>query len=86
MMSSIPSKLGEPGETGTDLVFAMALGLSQPWRVEDVRFDAAKGQLDIDIDFDRGAMFTCPECGASGCKAWDTENKSWRHLNFSTPM
>lgn len=63
-------------------LFAMALGLSRPWQVKDVRFDPAAGQLDIEIDFERGASFLCPECGAAGCKAWDTESKSWRHMNF----
>ena len=32
--------------------------------------------------FERGGQFPCPECGRSGCKAHDTVNKKWRHLNF----
>jgi transposase len=63
-------------------LFAMALGLSHPWQVTDIHFDAGQGQLDIEIDFERGAGFACPECGARGCKAWDSETKSWRHLHF----
>ncbi len=34
------------------------------------------------IDFPRGGTFACPECGAHGLKAYDSELKCWRHLNF----
>jgi transposase len=65
----------------TDL-FQMALGLFPPWLVERCTFDPEQKQLDIYIDFSRGGEFTCPECGRPGCKAYDTLNKVWRHLNF----
>lgn len=41
-----------------------------------------KNRLDLKLDFPAGATFDCPECEASGCKAYDTETKTWRHLNF----
>jgi transposase len=65
----------------TDL-FQAALGLFSPWLVERCTFDPEQKQLDIYIDFSRGGEFTCPECGRTGCKAYDTLDKSWRHLNF----
>ena len=65
----------------TDL-FQMALGLFPPWLVERCTFDPEQKQLDIYIDFSRGGEFACPECGRPGCKAYDTVNKVWRHLNF----
>ncbi len=65
----------------TDL-FQLALGLMPPWLVENCRFDVKKKQLDIYIDFSRGGEFPCPECGRMNCKAYDTEDKVWRHLNF----
>ena len=65
----------------TDL-FQMALGLFPPWLVERCTFDPEQKQLDIYIDFSRGGEFPCPECGRLGCKAYDTLNKVWRHLNF----
>lgn len=61
-------------------LFQTALGLLPPWRVE--RFSFESGQLDIYLDFPRGAVFPCPVCGASDCKAYDTETLTWRHLNF----
>jgi transposase len=65
----------------TDL-FQMALGLQAPWQVSRVEFDASMSQLTILIDFPKGSRFSCPVCGQSDCKAYDTEQKSWRHLNF----
>ncbi len=65
----------------TDL-FQMALGLFPPWVVERCTFDPEQKRLDIYIDFARGGEFACPECGRPGCKAYDTLNKVWRHLNF----
>jgi transposase len=50
--------------------------------VERITFDPEKKQVDIYIDFSRGGEFPCPECGRLGCKAYDTLNKVWRHLNF----
>jgi transposase len=63
-------------------LFGQALGLSEPWYVAGVEFDAEERKLDLTIDFRRGGVFACGECGAGGCKAYDTEQRSWRHLNF----
>lgn len=63
-------------------LFQMALGLKPPWRVESSEFDLEQKRLDIMIDFPRGGTFTCPDCKQEGLKAYDTELKYWRHLNF----
>jgi len=59
-----------------------ALGLEEPWEVVEVRFDAEQRRLDLRIDFPKGGVFACPECGRAGLKAHDTEQKTWRHLDF----
>ncbi|HKM79946.1 MAG TPA: helix-turn-helix domain-containing protein, partial [Candidatus Acidoferrum sp.] len=59
-----------------------ALGLTAPWTVSGSDFDAQAQRLDIQIDFAPGSRFACPACGAAGCPAYDTERKTWRHLNF----
>jgi transposase len=65
-------------------LFTAALGLVPPWRVERSEFDAVAGRLDLFLDFPRGARFVCPEpgCPEQQCPVHDTENKTWRHLDF----
>jgi zinc-finger of transposase IS204/IS1001/IS1096/IS1165 len=66
-----------------DLVlFQAALGLSDPWRVTSVEFDVEAKRLDLGVDFAKGARFRCPECERAGCAVKDTEEKTWRHLDF----
>ena len=61
-------------------IFSMALGINDPWFISDVRFDAKQKRLDIDLDFARGSKFEVSGIGSFG--AYDTVQKSWRHLNF----
>jgi transposase len=60
----------------------MALGLTPPWQVAASEFDPDLKRLDIRLDFPKGSTFLCPECGKAGLKAYDTMEKTWRHLNF----
>ena len=62
-------------------LFQAALGLLPPWLVSRCTFDVSAGRLDIHLDFPRGGVFPCPVCGIS-CKAYDTDELTWRHLNF----
>jgi transposase len=63
-------------------LFALALGLPKPWFVRGNELNTEKRLLEISIDFERGGTFACSDCGAAGCKAYDTEERRWRHLNF----
>jgi transposase len=63
-------------------LFQRALGLEEPWRVVDVKFDEGQRRLDLRIDFAKGSKFPCPECGREGCPVHDTEWHTWRHMNF----
>lgn len=63
-------------------LFEQALGLTDPWRVKKVEFSQEEGRLDIWLDFPKGAVFRCPSCGQGERKAYDTEERTWRHLNF----
>jgi len=60
----------------------VALGVVPPWQVKSCRLDLEQQCLDIEVDFDRGSVFSCPQCGKTECKAHDTERRTWRHLNF----
>jgi transposase len=62
-------------------LFAAALGVANPWHVQDVTFDAGKRLLVINIDFAKGSKFPYP--GAEGLHpVHDTVLKRYRHLNF----
>jgi transposase len=66
------------------VLFTAALGLGEPWRVSGAEFDEDAGQLDLLVDYPRGARFRCPEpeCGQDQCPVHDTHDKTWRHLDF----
>ncbi|MDY6973425.1 MAG: transposase family protein [Thermodesulfobacteriota bacterium] len=63
-------------------LFQMAFGLTPPWQMSDAQFNPNTKRLDIKIDFPRLTIFICPKCGQTGIKAYDTQKKSWRHLNL----
>ena len=63
-------------------LFRVALGLSAPWVVSKIEFSAEQQQLDLCVDFPSGSRFACPECGRAGCGAYDSTERTWRHLNF----
>lgn len=64
-----------------EALFGMALGITPPWEVTEITFSKESNRIDITIDFQRGATFTCPVCGAL-VPVHDTTEKTWRHLNF----
>lgn len=63
-------------------IFAMGLGLQSPWKISKVDFEDNSGskELHIYIDFKRGSLFS-NDVGKQ-VTAYDTEDKTWRHLNF----
>jgi transposase len=66
-------------------LFAKALLIDTPWYIKEIKFDLKAGQMDIYIDFERGSLFSYKdqELGIDGqFKAYDTSEKTWRHLNF----
>ena len=66
----------------TEELFRIALGLAQPWTVTEIAFSEDQHQLDLHLDFPKGSRFACPECGQDGCPVHDTQQRTWRHLNF----
>lgn len=63
-------------------LFQQALGLVRPWKVVGYDFSPTQKRLDVRIDFEPGGTFSCPACERTGCKAYDTNERTWRHLNF----
>lgn len=62
-------------------LFKQALKLEEPWRATKIEFSEGRKRVDIYIDFPKGSVFKCPRCGREA-KAYDTTEKTWRHLNF----
>lgn len=62
----------------------MALNVREPWYIKDLDFDSEVKRLDIYLDFKKGSVFTYREDDKelAGLKAYDTKEKTWRHLNF----
>ena len=66
-------------------LFKLALNIQEPWYIKQVKFDAEAKRLDIHIDFHKGSVFhyESQEDNIKGdFKAYDTQFKQWRHLNF----
>ena len=66
----------------THTLFAAALGLEEPWKIEKVEFDSDSGQLTLGIGFEKGARFPDPDDPSASCPVHDVKEKRWRHLDF----
>jgi len=75
--------MGSPYRTGSQqyALFEAALDIQAPWEIKDVRLDRERRRLDIVLDFQRGALFSCSECHRA-LAAYDTRMREWRHLDF----
>ena len=71
----------------TQELFQLALNITDPWFVSDLNFDVESKRLDVYIDFKKGSTFDYIDSdnnneAISNLKAYDTKDKTWRHLNF----
>jgi len=66
-------------------LFEKALGINKPWFIAEIKFNVKDHRLDIHINFEAGSKFkyVSEEEHISGeFGAYDTVEKTWRHLNF----
>lgn len=61
-------------------IFAIALGLQEPWRIQKVSFDIDSPRLDIHLEFTKGHKFKAAD--GNSYTAHGTVERSWQHLNF----
>jgi len=75
--------MSSPYRTGSQqyALFEAALDIQAPWEIKEVRLDRERRRLDIVLDFQRGALFSCSECHRA-LVAYDTRMREWRHLDF----
>lgn len=64
----------------SEQIFAIALGLEDPWSIKKIIFDQDKSQLDIYLEFRRGSKFKMAD--GNSYTAHDTVERKWQHLNF----
>ena len=65
----------------TEKIFETALGISSPWFIAGMNFEAQQRKLSIRVDFEVGSRFAVP--GQTGeHPVHDTVSKTYRHLNF----
>ena len=64
------------------LIFEIALGLSKPWFVKNIKFEEVNNtrELHIYLDFEKGFKF--PQEDGFEYSAYDTVDREWQHLNF----
>jgi len=80
---SPPDSTSYRGDNYSDAggLFEAALGITDPWHVGGVDFDATRKVLTITVDFVAGSRFMVP--GVEGAHpVHDTVSKRYRHLNF----
>jgi transposase len=64
-------------------LFEIALGDIDPWQIVSIDLEVGESgnkELHIRLDFPAGSAFL-DDLGVP-CKAYDTNNHTWRHLNF----
>jgi len=68
----------------SEVLFGMALGLQEPWKITNIEFDLSKEsgmkELRLYIGFIPGSRF--PDKDGALCKVYDTVPRKWQHLSF----
>ena len=59
------------------------LGLPDPWKVSDVKLDAAKQEVTIRVDYPAETLAYCPECNQLRA-VHDHRERRWQHLSQMT--
>jgi len=61
--------------------YRQLLGIGSPWKIADVDVNIEQTRVDIVIEWPKGTLPRCPECGKA-CSLHDhREERVWRHLD-----
>lgn len=62
-------------------LFTAALGLQDPWKVSEIRFEPKQGEIHFDLACDAKRL-NCPACATAEQPIHDRVQKNWQHLHF----
>ena len=62
-------------------LFTAALGLKEPWKVSDIRFEPEKGEIHFDLSCEVKRL-SCPVCSEPNQPIHDRTQRTWQHLHF----
>jgi len=62
-------------------LYQQVLGLSDPWKVVDVRLDMESTAIHIHVQHGDGVRWKCPKCEQQLSCYDHAEERTWRHLN-----
>ena len=62
-------------------LFTAALGLQDPWKVAEIRFEPDQGEIHFDLACDAKRL-GCPTCAAADQSIHDRSQRTWQHLHF----
>lgn len=62
-------------------LFTAALGLQDPWKVAEIRFEPDQGEIHFDLACDAKRL-DCPACATADQSIHDRSQRTWQHLHF----
>jgi transposase len=62
-------------------LYQQVLGLSDPWKVVDVRLDMESTAIHVHVQHGEGCRWRCPKCEQQLSCYDHAEERTWRHLN-----
>lgn len=63
-------------------LFTQSLGVQEPWYVSSVEFSREQKRLDILLEYQKHAQFSCPQCHGLNTDIYDRQEHTWRHANY----
>jgi len=76
--------LWKRNDMNSEDIFRLALNITDPWFIKEIKLEKSSekhfGKLSIEIDFKRSGTFLFSD--GKDYKAYDTEVRTWKHMNF----
>lgn len=63
------------------LALSKILSVEKPWRIDDIQLLEKNKSVNVNISFEKGSLFKCPEC-ENECPVYDSSFRKIRHLDL----